>query len=133
MFRRPNVLVVNEAPRRTSHVTQTVHEHRAPTDESVALLKEMEKEAREKIIDTIRLEGNGFECVVVSEFSAATMDTCLRAAFILNGRRMIAEHRTAYQQSAQDAMLALRDEVAKVIANEALRDIFASMQLKVAR
>lgn len=41
-------------PRDVHHRTE-VHVHRAPTDESVNLLKDMEEKAREKAIATIPL------------------------------------------------------------------------------
>lgn len=47
------------------HHRSEVHEHRAPTDASVKLLKEMEQAALEKILGTIRLEGGPVDCVIV--------------------------------------------------------------------
>jgi len=41
-----------------STLTATVTENRAPTDESVRLLREMEQAARDKIIKSIELESN---------------------------------------------------------------------------
>jgi len=41
-----------------STLTATVTEKRAPTDESVRLLREMEQAARDKIIKSIELESN---------------------------------------------------------------------------
>ena len=38
---------------RTEYVTREVHEHRAPTDESVKLLREMEQKARDQVIEAI--------------------------------------------------------------------------------
>lgn len=51
---------------------QTVHEHRAPTDESVRLLDEMEFKARERIIHAIRCDSNPFKfrCVVYNDLAA---------------------------------------------------------------
>jgi hypothetical protein len=37
---------------------KTVHEHRAPTDQSVSLLNEMQKKAEENLIRTIKVEEN---------------------------------------------------------------------------
>lgn len=37
---------------------QTVHEHKAPTDESVRLLREMESNALENILNTVTLDNN---------------------------------------------------------------------------
>lgn len=40
-----------------------IHEYRAPTDESVRLLKEFEEKALEKLYSTTRLENNTFNVV----------------------------------------------------------------------
>ena len=53
MFNTYNHMVRNDVPRNIS-----IKEQRAPTDESVRLLKEMETEAHSKLIDTIDLESN---------------------------------------------------------------------------
>jgi len=41
-----------------SHTSVTVHEHKAPTDESVKLLREMEKTSQDNILATLRVESN---------------------------------------------------------------------------
>ena len=45
-------------------VNTKVNIHRAPTDESVRLLKEMETAARDKIIESVAVRDNGFEDVM---------------------------------------------------------------------
>lgn len=47
------------------HHRSEVHEHRAPTDASVRLLREMEQAALDKILGTIRLEGGPVDCAIV--------------------------------------------------------------------
>lgn len=128
MFERKPMVINVHAPVRTDYVTREIHEHRAPTDESVRLLKELEEKAEAKIIETIRIADTSFECVVHQFLEAMTMDTVLRAVFSLNGKKHKAEHR--FQESIRDRMdhqkefTALRDEVAKVIATEMICDAF---------
>ncbi len=43
-------------PTKTEFVTKEVHEHRAPTDESVRLLNEMQHEAAKNLIRTAHIE-----------------------------------------------------------------------------
>lgn len=126
-MREPKPVLVNvHMPERTKYVDRnvTVHEHRAPTDESVRLLKEMEEEAREKILDSFRLDGNGFECVIQCERDCMTMDTTAVAVFSLNGRKFQALARVTDRERQRDGpvLLAsrLRDAVALSIANEVL-------------
>src|SRR5437899_141820 len=68
----------------TERVTEHVHEHRAPTDESVRLLSEMEKAARDKIVEAIHVGDTTFECVVHIERRFADDSTYLIAVFSLN-------------------------------------------------
>lgn len=71
----------------------TVVEQRAPTDASVRLLKDLEREAQKKIIDSLRLENNAFKGVIqtVDDFNNA--ETIYLAVFRLNDREMQVEHR----------------------------------------
>ena len=48
----------------THHHTKHVTEKRAPTDESVRLLKELEDAAQNKVDRAVRLDFNGFKCVI---------------------------------------------------------------------
>lgn len=49
------------------HHRSEVHEHRAPTDDSVKLLREMEQAALDKVMGTFRLEGCEVDCVLVHQ------------------------------------------------------------------
>jgi hypothetical protein len=124
MFRRepsPPVIIHDT---RTEYVTRNinVHEHRAPTDQSVALLKEMEKAAAEKIVETIRVGDTRFECVVHSERDCMNDQIIMRAVFSLNGRRETAEHRWTPNRGCPsgtpEAWVGLRDAIASVIATK---------------
>jgi len=74
-------------------VTETRHEHRAPTDESVRLLREMEQAAKEKLISVTRLEGNTLNATwhMFNDWHADGLKAFCR--FELNG----AEHRMEVQ------------------------------------
>jgi hypothetical protein len=109
------------------HETHTHHhttvEKRAPTDESVKLLREMEKCAKDEVDKSIRLNPNGFDCVVRSFYDGPTGDTIIRVIFALNGRRMEAEyvhHQYAYIQSLGAGVL---KAVSERIAERALAEL----------
>lgn len=76
------------------HVTErvresvTVHEHRAPTDESVRLLREMEQAARDKVVRAIRLENSPIDCVVHAQDNAMTGDREFCVFVRVNGKRI---------------------------------------------
>ena len=66
--------------------TTTITEKRAPTDESVRLLKEMEQEARSKLIESIAVYGdNKFNCTLAIEDNIMSLKSTLIVKFILNG------------------------------------------------
>jgi len=124
----PNIIFTE--PPRTEYVTQTVHEHRAPTDASVALLKEMEEKAAAKITEAVRLEGNGFNCVVHTEWDALSDQTLVAVIFDLNGKRQRVDH--AFRRGTDvlrdvDAMAVVHTKVAERIASVMLTGAFSEL------
>lgn len=79
-------VTVQEAPRGPSHVT--VHEHRAPTDESIKLYDEMLKKARAEIISQIAAPHDNVlsHATVQANYNCATLDVRCLVVFKLNGR-----------------------------------------------
>lgn len=71
----------------------TTVEKRAPTDESVRLLREMESKAQEQVERAIRLADNGFECVAHVHRECMSDDLVVLVHFMLAGRRLKAEYR----------------------------------------
>lgn len=63
--------------------TVTSHEHRAPTDESVRLLREMEDKARDSVFATLRCESSGFSVSAIVFEDHMTQDFTVRAKFTL--------------------------------------------------
>lgn len=60
---------INHSPSSREYVpyekSVTVHEHRAPTDKSVALLNELTQSAKDNIIDSVHIQNNVVECAVI--------------------------------------------------------------------
>lgn len=126
MFNR-TVLVTQ--PSRTEYVTREVHEHRAPTDKSVELLRDFMKSAEAEIERSVHLSSNDFSCVVHQTKDFRSDETIFKAIFDLNGKRMTAEAQTWNDrsktpvESVSEAAFKLRDEIAKTIANECLQHV----------
>lgn len=92
MFRRPNLEVTVQAPEaQHHHHTASIHEHRAPTDESIKLYKEMEEKAQAAIIKSVRITSNDFKTQIHVCQDAANDLTIARAIFDLNGKRFQVE------------------------------------------
>lgn len=64
-----------------------VHEHRAPTDAALTLLRQMEADVRTGIIDAFPVEDTALPFHVLVEKDFATNDTRYTAVFSLNGSR----------------------------------------------
>lgn len=114
------------SPPRTEYVTREVHEHRAPTDESVKLLREMEQAADAKRIACMKIDGNVFKGhAEIIRNLAQGYQICAIAVFDLNGKRCTA---TTSVDECMDGshkvelVQALHAEVSRLIASEILED-----------
>ena len=129
MSKIPQIIVVDNRP--TGHVSShvTIKERRAPTDASVALLKEMEAAASAKIVDAVHVANTAFDCVVHVAKDYANDCTRMRAVFSLNGQRETAEIEFRPRNPSDELQAAntLRDDVAKVIASKMIASAFAAM------
>ncbi len=94
-----------------------VTEHRAPTDESLKLLREMEQKVEKDRIASMVLDSNGVKGRI--EFMAR-VDRCEIGAVAivdLNGERIRVESGVGMGASPEDLLLKLRDDLAKEIAS----------------
>lgn len=126
-MRTPHQIIVLPGETRTEYVTREIREHRAPTDASIALLKEMEEKAAAKVAEAVRLEGNGFNCVVHVERDVLSDQTVVAVLFDLNGKREKVEHRFGRSQRDEDVMAEVRNKVAERIAGVMLASVFSEM------
>lgn len=106
-----------------------VHEHRAPTDASVALLKEMEKAASDKIIATMQMPGNLFKGVVEVLRHAADARMEAVAVFDVNGRRCTARAWVDWHDDPRELLRKLHEETARVLAGEILVEMTRGLKL----
>lgn len=120
-----------QSPRGPSHLIH--HEHRAPTDESVRLLAEMEKAAKDRIDRVVRVENNGFTAVVRFYRVAYDMSLSADCVFELNGHRaQIEESVSDYDQEdarreGRDLLFEkLQEKVAQHVATQLIAPAFLS-------
>ncbi len=100
--------------------THTVHEYRAPTDESVKLLAEMEEKIRQRVESSFRLQDNNFEFLVQGHSMMESAQFYICMYFTLNGNRIRAEHYYKELDSFEELPGKLRDALAKEIATHVL-------------
>ena len=113
--------IVKTADPYPQHISVT--EKRAPTDESVRLLREMQQKSEDSIVESMRLDDNEFKGVVHSSVLAWEYTKQYVAVFSLNGRNLTARYSAGMDDSPEKTAVGLRDEIARVIANECLNGI----------
>lgn len=104
-----------------------VHEHRAPTDDSVRLLNEMQRAAEKQIINSIPLEDNLLKGQVFLEHYVPHNVYTLTAVYSVNGRSFETKvDRGAHQLREFDGQKAflveLRDKMATDMASSLIDD-----------
>jgi hypothetical protein len=101
-------IIDNSGPRNV-----TVTEQRAPTDASVALLREMEAEARAKVVQSVRTQNCPIECVIHRAPDYINAKTQFMVLLTVNGKRM------EVRRSVNDwiAPNAVADELVKAVSD----------------
>lgn len=96
-----------------------IHEHRAATDESVELLKELEQEALKKIISVNRLENNSVEATWTVYRDNFQFERTMIIQFKINGVehevRVPCERRVSTNDLARKAFKAIAEAMAEKI------------------
>jgi hypothetical protein len=91
-MRYVDVTVVNRSPETVHH-----HEHRAPTDDSVKLLIELQEKAEKRILEQIHIEDNKFNILGVFFGGLNPMGTItLRIRYSINGQFHTISHEISY-------------------------------------
>lgn len=104
----------------------TIVEKRAPTDESVKLLKEMEEAARKKVEETIVVADTSFQCKIQKEFDGMSYQDMYHVSYSMNGLKQNVLIRVDRHENLTPAQVAvvIRDRVAVDIANVMLQTAF---------
>lgn len=122
MFDRTTI--VRERASADVNVRHDIHEHRAPTDASIKLLREMESAAQAKIVKSVAVQDNAFSCVVQHFKDFASDRDVFRAVWSLNGCKRVTDFSAWRTDDRASTMIALRDKIAEEIATIALSQAF---------
>ena len=112
--------IVHQAPGQI-RAEINVTEKRAPTDESVRLLREMEAKAKAEVIKATAVNDNHFTGVIHTMFDALSQQTTVRLVYSLNGKKLTTDYHIDDSRSLDDSIAGLIDVVARDIAIEILR------------
>jgi len=112
--------IVHQAP---DHIRAeiTVTEKRAPTDDWVRLLREMEAKAKAEVIKAVAINDNLFNGVIHTMFDALSYRTTVRLVYSMNGKKLTTDYHIDDSRSLDDSIAGLIDAVARDIAIEILR------------
>ena len=102
----------------------TITEKRAPTEDSVRLLREFEQQAKSEIIKSIRVSDNTFDCVLHMMDDHLSCQKMFRVIYSLNGKKLTTDYRCDMSlDSGIDVMITgLIDALARDIALEILQE-----------
>lgn len=108
------------------NTTVNVTEKRAPTDESVRLLKEMEEAARNKVLETIVVADTSFECKIHKVIDPINDQDVYGVVFSLGKQKRRTEVRVdRYKKlTPQEVAVTIRDAVAVDISNHLIATAF---------
>ena len=125
MFGKKETHIFVSQPSVTEYVTQTVKHERAPTDESVWLLKELEESAQNKVLQSIRIEDNEFNCVVHLQYDILNFQVVGKVIYTLNGNKHIVNVYVPKDKATPEVFAnKVIEEVSKAIACEVLNGVF---------
>jgi hypothetical protein len=109
----------------------TVTENRAPTDESVKILRDMEERAEKKVLNSVRVQNTPVDMVIHTMRDYFTGDNIYACIFKINGHQKRVEYRAYCEKDKLSVAIGIRDAVAKEIANvicaDALEEAFRTI------
>lgn len=79
-------LIVFNQPRIRETVETTIHEHRAPTDESIKIYKDMVEKAEKSVLDRFELRDNFLNCSMAILEKVDNMSKRVVYKVVLNGK-----------------------------------------------
>jgi len=116
------------------HVAANITEKRAPTDESVRLLREMEAAAEVEIVKKTVVHDNDFSCVV-HQWREAMMDsTKFKVIWSIGGHKCTTDFTWERWRQGDDKramLIGLRDALARDIAGEMLSTAINRMEFPI--
>ena len=116
------IMMPSEVRREYVPYEKNIHHHRAPTDDSIRLYKEMEEKSREELVGHVRLGGNNFDgvCAVFDEDFGYRR--CYRFKYELNGDEYGFDYKSDPMINGKDELRRALEELRQHIVNVAMGD-----------
>lgn len=116
---------VHRYERHQHNHTTTIKEQRAPTDESVRLLREMEQKARDSVLQSVRVKDCPVDAVVHVHEDLLNGRTLFKVIYQINGARRevdaAVEIGAEWQETAGHLIDALAKDIALTILAPSIR------------
>jgi len=117
------------------HVSERVIEHvsvtenRAPTDQSVKLLREMEAAARAEVLKTVRVSNTHIEAVLHHRQDPLNCATQYAITYKVNGLRQQVDHTQHMERGGgrEDALESLAGALVKALSENIARHMLAGL------
>ena len=120
-------IIVNRQSDRLVPYEKTVHEHRAPTDDSIKLYGEMLEKAYESILESFSIEANelnGVEAIITHD---CQFGKCCMIHFKLNGKSFTKRLEIAsYEDDYNKVLNKMVEDLATYISVEIIRPLIIS-------
>jgi hypothetical protein len=113
-----NTTIIKSSETKYVPYEKTVIEKRAPTDQSVAILYEMQEKCQKAILDSVEIKDNGLEGVAVIRKNPLKLKFEIAYRFTLNG--------IEYTGSVETNCISFSKN-----DNEALRSLFKAMAIDI--
>ena len=112
-------LVVPGTQKHYHNSKSEVHEHRAPTDDSIKLLRKMEKEARKQVEKSIRVTNTNFDCNILMQAEPWNAEYCILIMYTLNGTKRKVEARVKSYLEKNE----MYEEIGRTVLEAVAKDI----------
>lgn len=110
-----------------SYVSQNteIHEHKAPTDESIKILNEMQEKARKDLLASVKVENNIFSCVItLFQQEIMTNSHVFMVKFNLNGNEYFMEDRVSNTEIRRNPIEHVMRKIFEKVAEEITKKLF---------
>lgn len=105
---------------------KAVHEHRAPTDDSMRLYGEMQRQVREELVKSLRSGDNEMRWALAIFHDMMTMGWRVQAEVVVNGHVMRFSWGMEMDASDDQVVRQLHHELATKLAEQMIRDFMAN-------
>ena len=134
MFYPRNIQISSNSRTTVTHgsKTVTVNENKAPTDDSIRLLNEMQEKVLNNIIGRLTVNDNSLKASAIHFKDCSQMQNTIKVKYTYNGHeRLVTYSYDNYEKDIQKISeglhKALSNDIGQVILNSSMMDIYSTL------